>query len=51
MGNFALNGAVLWLTNTDDELCLFYKKSIEDVSHFFSDAPALKIILNLSGQT
>ena len=26
MGNFGLNGGVPWLTNTDDELCLFLQK-------------------------
>ena len=34
MGNFGLNGSVPWLTNTDGELCLFFKNSVEDVSHF-----------------
>ena len=37
MGNFGLNGGVPWLTNTDGELCLFCKYSVEDVSHFLSD--------------
>ena len=34
---FGLNGSVPWLTNTDGELCLFCKNSVEDVSHFLSD--------------
>ena len=39
MGNFGINGGVLWLTNTDDELCLLCKESIEGVSHFLLDCP------------
>ena len=31
MQNFGLNGGVPWLTNTDSELCLFCKNSVEDV--------------------
>ena len=34
MGNFGINGGVPWLTNTDGELCLLCKESVEDVSHF-----------------
>ena len=34
MGNFGMNGGVPWFTNTDGELCLLYKESVEDVSHF-----------------
>ena len=34
MGNFGINGGVPWLTNTDGELCLLCKESIEDVSYF-----------------
>ena len=32
-------GGVLWLTNTDGELCLLCKESVEDVSHFLLDCP------------
>ena len=39
MGNFGVNGGVPWLTNTDGELCLFCKESVEDVSHFLLDCP------------
>ena len=39
MGNFRIKGDVPWLTNTDGELCLLCKESIEDVSHFLSDCP------------
>ena len=42
MGNFGLNGGVPWLTNTDGELCLFCKNSIEDVSHFLSDCSSFR---------
>ena len=42
MGNFGLNGAVPWLTNTDGELCLFCKNSVEDVSHFLSDCSSFR---------
>ena len=37
--NFGINGGVLWLTNTDSELCLSCKESVEDVSHFLLDCP------------
>ena len=39
MGNFGINGGVPWLTNTDSELCLLCKESIEDVGHFLLDCP------------
>ena len=39
MGNFGINGGVPWLTNTDGELCLLCKESVEDVSHFLFDCP------------
>ena len=39
MGNFGINGGVPWLTNTDGELCLLRKESVEDVSHFLLDCP------------
>ena len=42
MGNFGLNGGVSWLTNTDGELCLFCKNSVEDVSHFLSDCSSFR---------
>ena len=42
MGNFGLNSGVPWLTNTDDELCLFCKNSVEDVSHFLSDCSSFR---------
>ena len=38
-GNFWINGGVPWLTNTDGELCLLCKESVEDVSHFLLDCP------------
>ena len=37
VGSFGLNGGVPWLTSTNGELCLFYKDSVDDVSHFLSD--------------
>ena len=39
MRNFGINGGVPWLTNTDGELCLLCKESVEDVSQFLSDCP------------
>ena len=42
MGNFGLNSSVTWLTNTDGELCLFCKNSVEDVSHFLSDCSSFR---------
>ena len=42
MENVGLNGGVPWLTNTDGELCLFCKNSVEDVSHFFSDCSSFR---------
>ena len=51
MGNFGLNGGVPWLTNTDGELCLLCKESVEDVSHFYWTALILEMIVNLFGQT
>ena len=42
MGNFGLNGRVPWLTNTDGELCLVCKNSVEDVSHFLSDCSSFR---------
>ena len=53
LGNFGLNGGVPWLTNTDGELCLFCKNSVEDVSHFLSDCSSFRdnfesLWLNLS---
>ena len=39
MGNFGIDGGVPWLTNTDGELCLLCKESVEDVSHFPLDCP------------
>ena len=42
LGNFGLNGGVPWLTNTDGELCLFCKNSVEDVSHFLSDCSSCR---------
>ena len=51
MGNFGLNGGVPWLTNTDGELCLFAKTVFKMLAIFSRIAPALEIILNLSGQT
>ena len=40
MGNFTFNCSVPWLTNTDDELCVLCKESVEDVSHFPLDCPS-----------
>ena len=37
MGSFGLNGSVSWFSNTDGELFLFCKDSVEDVSHFLAD--------------
>ena len=42
MGKFGLNGSIPWLTNTDGELCLFCKNSVEDVSHFLSDCSSFR---------
>ena len=39
MGSFGINGGVPWLTNTDGELCLLCKESVEDVSHSLLDCP------------
>ena len=39
MGNFELDSCVPWLTNTEGELCLLCKESVEDVSHFLLDRP------------
>ena len=39
MGNFGINGGVPWLNNTDGELFLLCKESVEDVSHFLLDCP------------
>ena len=51
MGNLGLNGGVPWLTNTDGEL-VFFAKTVLKMSAISSRiAPALEIILNLSGQT
>ena len=51
--NFGLHGGVPWLTNTDCELYLSCKDSVEDVSHFLVDCPSFKdnfepLWLNLS---
>ena len=37
IGNFGINGRVPWVTNTDVELSLLCKESVEDVSHFLLD--------------
>ena len=42
MGNFGLDGGVPWLTNIDNELCLFCKDSVKDVSHFLVDCPSFR---------
>ena len=42
MGNFGINGDVPWLTNTDSELCLLCKESVEDASHFLSERPSFR---------
>ena len=39
MGNFEINSGVPWLTNTDGELCLLCKESVEDVGHFLLHCP------------
>ena len=39
MGSFGINGGVPWPSNTDGELCLLCKESVEDVSHFLPDCP------------
>ena len=39
MGNFGPNDDVSCLTNTDGELCLLCKESVEDVGHFLLDCP------------
>ena len=44
MGNLGLNGGVPWLTNTDGEVCLFCKDSVDDVSHFLVNCPNFKDI-------
>ena len=42
MANLGLNGGVPRLTNTDGELCLFCKNSVEDVSYFLSDCSSFR---------
>ena len=42
MGNFGINGGVLWLTNTNDELLSSLQRKREDVSHFLSDCPKFR---------
>ena len=37
-----MNSGVPWLTNTDGDLCLFRKNSVEDVSNFLSDYPSFR---------
>ena len=37
MGNFALNGGIPWVTNTDDSLCFVYKRDTETLGHFLFD--------------
>ena len=49
--NFGIDGGVPWFTNTDAELCLLCKDSVEEVSHFYWTALILEIIVNLFGQT
>ena len=41
MGYFGINGSVPWLTNTDGELCLLCKESVEDVNHFSCNSSLL----------
>ena len=42
MGNFGLNSCVPWLNNSNGELCLFCKGSVEDVKPFFCGLPQSK---------
>ena len=42
MGNFGLNGGVPRLTNTNGELCLFCKNSVDDISHFLSGCSSFR---------
>ena len=42
MGKCRQNDGILWLSNTDDAHCVFFKESIEDVSHFFFDCSEFK---------
>ena len=42
MENFGLNGSIPWFTNTNGELSIFCKNSVEDVSHFLLDCSSLK---------
>ena len=39
MGKFGINDRVPWLSNTDGELCVLCKESVEDVSYFLLDCP------------
>ena len=43
MGNFGLNGGILWLAETDDSLCFTYREDNETLCHFFFDFPTFKI--------
>ena len=43
MGNFGLNGSVLWLTNIDGELCLLCKESVNDVRYFLLDCSSFRV--------
>ena len=51
IGNFGLNGIVLWLTNTDIKLCLLHKESLEMSAISYWTALILEVIANLFGQT
>ena len=42
MGNFGLNGGVLWHVGTNGSLCLICTEGTEDVTHFLLDCPFFK---------
>ena len=42
MGNFGLNGGILWLTNTEGATCFVCKQGVETVNHFLLECHGLK---------
>ena len=42
MGNFGLNGGILWLTNTEGTTCFVCKQGVETVNHFLLECPGFK---------
>ena len=42
MGNFGLNGGILWLTDTKSATCFVCKQGVKTVNHFLLECPGLK---------